>query len=139
VKTSLLFLAVALTLVFSPKPQAQTNGSSLKKISESDLPGPPGKRFDYLTIDSDDHDLISAHLAAGQTYVIDLRTNKVVATVAGHVIVRQRPGTAKGVIFLTLEEETGNSNESGFNFRIARYSSSCFDRLDAPGFASRTY
>src|SRR5262249_25097261 len=34
------------------------------------------------TIDADDHYLISAHLAAGQTYVIDLRTNKVVATVA---------------------------------------------------------
>src|SRR5216684_6912736 len=32
------------------------------------------------------------------------------ATVAGHVIVRQRPGTAKGVIFLTLEDETGNAN-----------------------------
>lgn len=32
------------------------------------------------------------------------------ATIAGHVIVRQRPGTAKGVIFLTLEDETGNSN-----------------------------
>jgi len=45
------------------------------------LPGPGGKRFDYLTIDADDRYLISAHLAAGQTYVIDLRTNKVVATV----------------------------------------------------------
>jgi len=32
------------------------------------------------------------------------------AIVAGHVIVRQRPGTAKGVIFLTLEDETGNAN-----------------------------
>jgi DNA polymerase III alpha subunit len=32
------------------------------------------------------------------------------ATVAGHVIVRQRPGTAKGVIFLSLEDETGNAN-----------------------------
>jgi len=31
-------------------------------------------------------------------------------TVAGLVIVRQRPGTAKGVIFLTLEDETGISN-----------------------------
>ena len=40
-----------------------------------------GKRFDYLTITPDDHYLLSAHLAAGQTYVIDLRTNKVVATV----------------------------------------------------------
>jgi len=31
-----------------------------------DLPGPGGKRFDYLTIDEDDHYLLSAHLAAGQ-------------------------------------------------------------------------
>ncbi len=53
----------------------------LKKVAEFDLPGPPGKRFDYLTIDADDHYLLSAHLAAGQTYVIDLRMNKVVATV----------------------------------------------------------
>jgi|TARA_Y100000385_G_C12981375_1_gene588564 single-strand DNA-binding protein len=30
--------------------------------------------------------------------------------VAGLVLVRQRPGTAKGVIFLTLEDETGISN-----------------------------
>ncbi len=32
------------------------------------------------------------------------------ATVAGSVITRQRPGTAKGLIFLTLEDESGNSN-----------------------------
>ncbi|MGA0603990.1 error-prone DNA polymerase [Caulobacter sp. KR2-114] len=31
-------------------------------------------------------------------------------TVAGLVLVRQRPGTAKGVIFLTLEDETGPAN-----------------------------
>ncbi|NBZ89464.1 OB-fold nucleic acid binding domain-containing protein [Stagnihabitans tardus] len=30
--------------------------------------------------------------------------------VAGLVLVRQRPGTAKGVIFLTLEDETGTAN-----------------------------
>jgi DNA-binding beta-propeller fold protein YncE len=59
----------------------QKSGPTLKKVGEFDLPGPGGKRFDYLTIDADDHYLISAHLAAGQTYVIDLRTNKVVATV----------------------------------------------------------
>jgi single-strand DNA-binding protein len=33
-----------------------------------------------------------------------------IVTVAGLVLVRQRPGTAKGVIFLTLEDETGISN-----------------------------
>jgi PAS domain-containing protein len=32
------------------------------------------------------------------------------ATVAGSVITRQRPGTAKGLIFMTLEDETGNAN-----------------------------
>ena len=31
-------------------------------------------------------------------------------TVAGLVLVRQRPGTAKGVIFLTLEDEFGVAN-----------------------------
>ena len=31
-------------------------------------------------------------------------------TVAGLVFLRQRPGTAKGVIFLTLEDETGVVN-----------------------------
>ncbi len=31
-------------------------------------------------------------------------------TIAGLVIVRQRPGTAKGVIFMTLEDESGSAN-----------------------------
>src|ERR1700757_254005 len=57
-------------------------GQTLKQIAKFDLPGPGGKRFDYLTIDEDDHYLISAHLAADQTYVIDLSTNRVVATIA---------------------------------------------------------
>ena len=30
--------------------------------------------------------------------------------VAGWVIVRQRPGTAKGFVFLSIEDETGVSN-----------------------------
>jgi error-prone DNA polymerase len=30
--------------------------------------------------------------------------------VAGLVLVRQRPGTAKGVLFMTIEDETGNAN-----------------------------
>src|SRR3546814_19575265 len=31
-------------------------------------------------------------------------------TIAGLVLVRQRPGSAKGVIFMTLEDETGVAN-----------------------------
>ncbi len=33
-----------------------------------------------------------------------------IVTVAGLVLVRQRPGTAKGVIFISLEDETGVAN-----------------------------
>ncbi len=36
--------------------------------------------------------------------------DKARVAVAGLVIVRQRPGTASGVIFITLEDETGVSN-----------------------------
>jgi len=53
----------------------------LKQVVVIELPGPPGKRFDYLTIDSDDHYLLSAHLGAGNLYVIDLKTNKLVKTI----------------------------------------------------------
>lgn len=41
---------------------------------------------------------------------LDLPPNGARITVAGLVLVRQRPGTAKGVIFITLEDETGISN-----------------------------
>lgn len=72
------FIALTGALGLFARPAAPT----LKKLTEFDLPGPEGKRFDYLTIDAEDHYLFSAHLAAGQTYVIDLRANKLVATVA---------------------------------------------------------
>jgi hypothetical protein len=54
-------LGCALFLLLAPLAFAQT----LKQIAAFDLPGPVGKRFDYLTIDYDDHYLLSAHLAAG--------------------------------------------------------------------------
>src|ERR1700681_2247645 len=77
-----LIVVVCAGVIFIRTTNSQTSGGqTLKKVAEFDLPGPGGKRFDYLTIDSDDQYLLSAHLAAGQTYVIDLRTNKVVATV----------------------------------------------------------
>ena len=74
--------AVCAFLLLGSLSSGNVFGQTLKQVATFDLPGPGGKRFDYLTIDVGDHYLISAHLAAGQTYVIDLRTNKVVATVA---------------------------------------------------------
>lgn len=63
-------------------PQPQPGAShTLKQVATFDLPGPPGKRFDYLTIDNDDHYLLSAHLGAGILYVINLKDNKVVKAI----------------------------------------------------------
>src|SRR5207245_11073671 len=46
-------VVVALTLapMLAPAGAVQSSGPTLKKIAEFDLPGPVGKRFDYLTID----------------------------------------------------------------------------------------
>lgn len=102
-RKSLLLLLVV--FVFAPVPSgvAQTSRPTLKKVAEFDLPGPAGKRFDYLTIDAGDHYLLSAHLGAGQTYVIDLRTNKVVATV------KDTPG-AEGVEYVPELKKFYTSN-----------------------------
>jgi error-prone DNA polymerase len=54
-----------------------------------------------------------ARLASmGITRAIDLHTmqNGVYARIAGCVIARQRPGTASGFVFLSLEDESGISN-----------------------------
>src|SRR5262252_2391358 len=95
----LLGITVAEVLGVFARPTSPT----LKKVAEYDLPGPTGKRFDYLTIDAGDHYLISAHLAAKQTYVIDLRTNKVVATVT------DTPG-AEGVEYVPELKKAYTSN-----------------------------
>src|SRR5207247_6139819 len=49
---------------------------------------------------------------AGVLRAIDLRRARdgQWAKIAGLVIVRQRPGTAKGFCFITLEDETGTAN-----------------------------
>ena len=41
--------------------------------------------------------------------------------VAGLVLVRQRPGTAKGVCFITIEDETGSINLVVFEHIIEKY------------------
>ena len=80
---SLALVAGAWTWWRSHRVSASTPsaGTTLKQVAAFDLPGPPGKRFDYLTIDYDDGYLLSAHLGPGLLYVIDLKNNKVLATV----------------------------------------------------------
>jgi YVTN family beta-propeller protein len=75
----------------------------LRKVAEIDLPGPAGKRFDYLAIDEDDSYLLSAHLGAGLLHVIDLRSNTVVATV------RDVPGV-EGVAYIAEGRKVYTAN-----------------------------
>jgi hypothetical protein len=73
---------------------------SLRKIAVIDVPGPKGQRFDYLTIDAEDHYLLSGHLGPGILYVVDMHTNKLAKTISGaarHHRARVRPRTAQGV------------------------------------------
>ena len=79
VRKRMIWGAVGLILAFVNSMAAQT----LKKIGTIDLPGPKGQRFDYLTMDDEDHWLLSAHLGPGILYVIDVRTNKVVQAISG--------------------------------------------------------
>lgn len=102
-RKSLPIALAVLSLAVAPGVGSQANYATLRNVVGFDLPGPPGKRFDYLTIDPDDHYLLSAHLAAGQTYVIDLRTNSVVATV------KDTPG-AEGVEYVPELKKFYTSN-----------------------------
>jgi hypothetical protein len=67
------FVGLALTL----------SGQTLKKIATIDLPDPKGQRFDYLTMDQEDHYLLSAHLGPGILNVIDVRSNRLVNSIPG--------------------------------------------------------
>jgi len=78
-------------------------GPTLRQVATIDLPGPPGRRFDYLTIDDDGRQLFSAHLAAGLLYVIDLRNNTVVASITGV------PGI-EGVAYISESRKVYTSN-----------------------------
>lgn len=102
-RKSILIVVTCLNFGVVPQMNFQTNAQTLKQVTKFDLPGPGGKRFDYLTIDEDDHYLLSAHLAAGQTYVIDLSMNKVLATIT------DTPG-AEGVEYVSEFRKFYTSN-----------------------------
>lgn len=81
----LLLLASVLLFAYKSKHGSSGQGTSagpqlLRQVATIDLPGPKGKRFDYLTIDPARRLLFSTHLGAGLLYVIDLRTNTLVKT-----------------------------------------------------------
>lgn len=100
-----LSLVGALILAFASTASvgAAEGAPALKQIASIDLPGPPGKRFDYLVVDYDDGWLFSAHLAANQSYVIDLKSNEVLHTIT------DTPG-AEGLEYVPDEHKIYTSN-----------------------------
>jgi len=103
---------------------ARPVGPLLKDVVEADAPSPLYKMDVEERLIADYHGTgmtIGPHPMAYRRTVLrkmgicssaelrQLPHNKS-AVVAGCVITRQRPGTAKGLIFLTLEDETGNAN-----------------------------
>ena len=95
------------------------------------LPGPSAGRnmaadYRYLGLTLGPHPLA---LLRGEPEFARCRTaealqrcrNEQFAQVAGLVTCRQRPGSATGVVFMTLEDETGNSNIVVWNRVLARF------------------
>jgi len=74
---------IALVLLCLSSVAARSSGQSLTQVGVIDVPGPKGQRFDYLTMDDEDHYLLSAHLGPGILYVIDVRTNALVKAISG--------------------------------------------------------
>ena len=99
----LLGTALLLTNASTASVEAAESLPVLTQIASIDLPGPPGKRFDYLVIDYDNGLLFSTHLAANQTYVIDLKNNDVLQTIS------DTPG-AEGIEHVPEEGKIYTSN-----------------------------
>ena len=66
--------------------------------------------FYFCSMSFSDHHQWPKPPAAIPHDMLDLPPNGARITVAGLVLVRQRPGTANGVIFITLEDETTTCN-----------------------------
>ncbi|MDI7863088.1 error-prone DNA polymerase [Rhizobiaceae bacterium n13] len=87
---------------------------------EVSLPAmPPGEQvvndYRYLSLSLKAHPVSFLRPQLGALGVLPSRDLETTAngrrvTVAGLVLVRQRPGSAKGVIFMTIEDETGVAN-----------------------------
>ncbi len=76
--------SIVVLVVFGATSSCCANGQTLRQVAKFDLPGPEGKRFDYLTVDDEHHFLLSAHFGPGILYVIHLRSEKLVNAMPGY-------------------------------------------------------
>jgi DNA-binding beta-propeller fold protein YncE len=95
-----------------PAQKTGTGNKTLWEVARFDLPGPLGMRFDYLTIDSLDHWLLSAHLAADRIYVIDMKTDRVIG------VIHDTPGV-EGIEFVPETRTVYTSNRKDNTIGVA--------------------
>ncbi|OWO96586.1 error-prone DNA polymerase [Rhizobium esperanzae] len=118
-----LWAARALDTKYAPEKLPlfdRVNHIDLQVEPKTSLPDmPPGEQviedYRYLSLSLKAHPVFflrEEFRKMGITRNVDLLTvpNGKRVTIAGLVLVRQRPGSAKGVIFMTLEDETGVAN-----------------------------
>ena len=89
---------------------AASRGRTLREVARFNLPGPVGKRFDYLTVDEEHGRLFSGHMGAGLLYVIDMRTNTVlhaISNVPGVEGMEYIPGMNKVYTSDSYEQKIG--------------------------------
>jgi len=98
-------------------PQARDEGAELAPARLPSMPLSEEVVADYqttrLSLKAHPMAFLRAHLAErGFVRAVDLRGRKFrsMVQVSGVVLIRQRPGSAKGVCFITLEDETGVIN-----------------------------
>lgn len=85
--------ALFFLLAWAAGSPVSTAAKSLKKIATIELPGPLGKPFDALTIDSENHLLFCTHTGVNALYVVDLETYALKQTIT------DLPGV-RGVIYV---------------------------------------
>jgi hypothetical protein len=77
-------LAAAMALLSPGAANLASSGAPqplLRQVARLDLPGPVGKRFDYLSIDPQHKLLLISHLAASRVYVLSLSNYKVLSVI----------------------------------------------------------
>jgi DNA-binding beta-propeller fold protein YncE len=80
ISSALLLLALGAWRTGPAAPAGQDQ--LLRPAGFIEVPGPKGKRFDYLTINASTHLLFATHLGAGVLYVIDLNSYRIVKTIS---------------------------------------------------------
>jgi DNA-binding beta-propeller fold protein YncE len=81
IATAFVLAAIAASGVAAARQQRRERPLPLRLVANVALPG-PSNRFDYTSIDPARHVLYIAHMDAGQLLVFDLRTRRVVRSIA---------------------------------------------------------